>query len=87
MHEPNFDFEPDPGYVEEPFTELVARLRRRPPRRGLPHKTFDELADEQGVGPTDVDRLMALRPPPFYEGFEEDITRMRRGLPPLGRRK
>jgi hypothetical protein len=45
------------------------------------------MAEEQGVGPINIDRLMAKSPGPFYEGFEEDIRRMRRGLPPLGPRE
>jgi hypothetical protein len=39
------------------------------------------------VGPINVAELRALSPGPLYEGFEEDLKRMRRGLPALGPRK
>ena len=67
--------------------ELRARLWSRPPRGGGRHKTFDELCREQGVGPIDVDKLRELSPGPFYEGFEEDLKRMRRGQQVLGPRR
>ena len=69
------------------LAEFIERLRRRPPRKGCPRKTFAQLAAEQGVGPIDIDRLMAKSPGPLYEGFEEDVRRMRRGVTPLGPRK
>ncbi len=77
----------DDDYKPETLTELIERLRRTPPRRGEVHKTFEEIAAEQGVGPFDAEWFKANRPAPFYEGFEEDIRRMRRGLRPLGPRK
>lgn len=55
---------------------LVARLRREQPPR------FDRVAPP--INPAD---FRANSPGPLYEGFEEDITRMRRGLPPLGPRR
>jgi hypothetical protein len=64
--------------------DLRARLLSRPPRGGGRHKTFEDLMQEQGVGPINLAELKELNPGPFYEGFEEDITRMRNGLPPLG---
>ena len=66
--------------TEEEFAkelgELVARIRREHPPR------LENVAP-----PIDLERLRALRPGPLYEGFEEDVTRMRRGLAPLGPRK
>jgi hypothetical protein len=65
--------------VKEEFAKelavLVARARLRPPR-------FDRIAP-----PIDPVALIASSPGPFYEGFEEDLKRMRRGLPPIGPRK
>lgn len=79
------------GGPRETVLELVARLRREPPRRGEPpYKTLAEISAEQGVGPIDIEELKKLRSnlaEPFWEGFEEDIRRMRRGLPPLGPRE
>ena len=71
----------------ETLAQVIARLRRTPPRQGMPHKTIAELAAEQGVGPINIEELMAKSPGPLYEGFEEDIRRMRRGQLPLGPRK
>jgi hypothetical protein len=59
----------------EVLAEAVARARKVPPR-------FDRIAP-----PLDPERLLAMGPGPFYEGFDEDIKRMRRGLDPLGPRK
>ena len=73
--------------TQETLLEFIARRRREPPRRGECRKTLAELDEEQGVGPIDMEDLRANMPDPFYEGFEEDIRRMRRGLPPLGPRK
>ena len=51
--------------------EATALARRVPPR-------FE-------VKPAiDLERLRPLCTGPIYEGFEEDVTRMRRGLTPLG---
>jgi hypothetical protein len=65
--------------VKEEFAKelavLVARARLRPPR-------FERVAP-----PIDPVALMASGPGPLYDGFEEDIKRMRRGLPPIGPRK
>jgi hypothetical protein len=58
----------------EVLAEVVARARKVPPR-------FDRIAP-----PMDSERLLALSPGPLYEGFEEDVKRMRRGLEPLGPR-
>jgi len=81
----------NPVSNDEPYelglTEFIEHLRRTPPRRGMPHKTFEELAAEQGVGPIDFDKLMAKAPGPLYEGFAEDVRAMRRGRPPLNRPK
>jgi hypothetical protein len=67
--------------------ELIGRLRSRPPRGGGRHKTIDDLCREQGVGPINLAELRALRPGALYEGFHEDLKRMRRGLPALGPRE
>jgi hypothetical protein len=67
--------------------KLIARLRSRPPRGGGQHKTFDDLCREQGVGPINVAELRKLSPGPRYDGFEEDVKRMRRGELALGPRK
>ncbi len=67
--------------------KLIADLRSRPPRSGGRHKTIDDLCREQGVGPIDPAKLRALSPGPLYDGFEEDLKRMRRGLPALGPRE
>lgn len=76
--------EPDDEFS---LTEFIEWLRRSPPHKGFPRKTLDEIIAEQGVGPIDIDQLLAESPGPLYEGFEEDICRMRRGLPPLGPRE
>ncbi len=55
--------------------EIVARARRHPPRL------------ERIAPPINARELMESSPGPLYEGFEEDIKRMRRGLEPLGPRK
>ena len=81
------DREELPTDSDEAFLSFVESVRRRPPRKGLPHKTFAELATEQGVGPIDIEDLMSKSPGPLYEGFEEDIRRMRRGQQPIGPRK
>lgn len=77
----------DDDYQPETIAELIKRLWREGDRNGKPHKTFAQIADEQGVGPIDFEKLMEHSPGPFYEGFREDVRRMRRGLPPLGPRK
>ena len=68
-----------PTVAEEQFAKelrtLVARMRRHPPR-------FDRLAP-----PIDVADVMAHCTGGLYEGFEEDVKRMRLGLPPLGPRE
>ncbi len=65
--------------TEEEFAkelgEVVARARRHPPRL------------ERIAPPIDLVKLRELSPGPLYEGFEEDVKRMRRGLEPLGPRK
>jgi hypothetical protein len=70
---------------QETLAELIKRLRRIPPRPGTPpHQSLDEIIAEQGVRPIDADRLLANSPGPLYEGFEDDIRRMRRGERPRG---
>jgi hypothetical protein len=54
------------------LTEFVADLRRR----SSPQVVLGE--------PINLERLRALRPGQLYEGFEEDVKRMRKGLEPLG---
>ena len=57
--------------ADQMILEATARARQVPPR-------FEVKP------PINLARLRALRPGPIYEGFEEDVKRMRRGLPPLG---
>ena len=57
------------------LTKFVAELRRRAPRPVV-------LGE-----PINLEELRALRPGRLYEGFEEDVKRMRRGLEPLGPRE
>jgi hypothetical protein len=57
------------------LAEAVARARRVKPRI------------ERVAPPIDWDEFLASGPGPFYEGFEEDLRRMRRGLEPLGPRE
>lgn len=69
----------EPMTREEAAQELrraVARARRIDPPR------LDRVAP-----PIDADKLEALCKGPIYEGFEEDLKRMRRGLEPLGPRE
>jgi hypothetical protein len=80
----------DPVDDDRPLTtlELIKYLRSQPPRPGFPRQTLEEIALEQGIkGPIDFEEWQRESPGPFYEGFEEDIRRMRRGLPPIGPRK
>jgi hypothetical protein len=56
--------------------KIVARVRREDPPRL-----------ERVAPPINAAELMALAPGPIYEGFEEDVKRMRRGLEPLGPRE
>jgi hypothetical protein len=65
---------PEAQFSQELRT-LVARMRSHPPR-------FDRLAP-----PIDVADVMAHCTGGLYEGFEEDVKRMRHGLPPLGPRE
>ena len=60
--------------ADEMILEATARARRVPPR-------FEVKP------PLDFEKLDALCTGPIYEGFEEDVKRMRRGLPPLGPRE
>jgi hypothetical protein len=78
---------PDDDSEPTSIAEYIQYLRDRPPRPGFPRKTLDEIFEEQGVGPIDPEWLRANSPGPLYEGFEEDIRRMRRGERPLGPRK
>jgi hypothetical protein len=72
----------------ETLAELIQRLRREPPGPGEPaHQSLDEIIATQGVRPIDPERLIAHSPGPLYEGFEEDIRRMRRGQSPRGPRQ
>jgi hypothetical protein len=54
---------------------LVAEMRRHPPQ-------FDRIAP-----PIDVADVLAHCTGGLYEGFEEDVKRMRRGQLPLGPRE
>jgi hypothetical protein len=56
--------------------EIVADARRR-----YPHGVVEHVAP-----PIDAAKLRALAPGPFYDGFLEDVRRMRIGLEPLGPR-
>jgi hypothetical protein len=62
------------GFSKE-LKRLVAQMRRHPPQ-------FDRVAP-----PIDVADVMAHCTGGLYEGFEEDVKRMRRGLSPLGPRE
>ena len=68
-----------PTAAEEQFAKelwtLVARMRRHPPR-------FVRLAP-----PIDVADVMEHCTGGLYDGFEEDVKRMRHGLAPLGPRE
>jgi hypothetical protein len=80
----------DPADDDKPMSiqQYVAYLRSRPPRPGFPRKTLEEIAAEQGVtGLIDWEMWDREGPGPLYEGFEEDIRRTRRGLPPKGPQK
>jgi len=58
--------------VARDLAETMARARRHPPRlEGIPP-------------PINARQLMEMSPGPLYEGFEEDIKRMRRGPEPPG---
>lgn len=72
---------------EETFADVVKRMRAALPTGHPDLKSFAEIAREQGVGPFDTKRARALAPGPIYEGFEEDVRRMRRGLQPIGPRE
>jgi hypothetical protein len=60
---------------DEFLRKFIADLRKRAPPLVV-------LAE-----PINLERLRALRPGKIYEGFEEDVKRMRRGLEPLGPRE
>jgi hypothetical protein len=55
--------------------KAIARARMDPPRWG------------RIAPPIDAARLRALSPGPLYDGFREDVKRMRLGLEPLGPRE
>ena len=68
----------EPMTYEEYVRELrkdVARARMHPPR-------FDRVAP-----PINAAELRALAPGPLYDGWLEDVKRMRRGLEPIGPRE
>jgi hypothetical protein len=61
---------------ERELRKVVARARRiSPPRL------------EWVAPPIDLAKLRPLCKGPIYEGFDEDVRRMRRGLEPLGPRE
>ena len=62
--------------AEKVLRDAIARARRMDPPRL-----------ERVAPPIDAAKLRALAPGPFYEGFLEDVKRMRRGLEPLGPRE
>lgn len=59
------------------LTELLAWLRKNCPPPRI----------ENVAPPINLEELRALNPGPLYEGFLEDVKRMRRGLEPLGPRE
>jgi len=61
---------------ERELRKIVARARKADPPRL-----------ERVAPPIDKAELLALCTGPIYEGFEEDVKRMRRGLEPLGPRE
>jgi hypothetical protein len=62
-------------FPSDDLRAMVNEMRRHPPQ-------FDHVAP-----PIDVDDVMAHCTGGLYEGFEEDVKRMRRGLSPLGPRE
>ena len=60
---------------ERELRKAVARARMDPPR-------FDRIAP-----PINAAELRKLAKGPIYDGFLEDVKRMRRGLEPIGPRE
>jgi len=59
------------------LTDFIDQLRRTyPPQR------IENIAP-----PINLEELRATNPGPLYDGFLEDVRRMRRGLEPLGPRE
>ena len=59
------------------LTDFIDQLRRTyPPQR------IENIAP-----PINLEELRATNPGPLYDGFLEDVRRMRRGLAPLGPRE
>ena len=59
------------------LTEFMAWLRR----------TYPPQHTENVAPPINLEELRATNPGPLYDGFLEDVKRMRRGLEPLGPRE
>ena len=72
---------------EETFAHVVKRMRAALPPGHPDLKSFAEIAREQGIGPIDAKRMWALNPGLLYEGFDEDLRRIHRGLEPIGPRE
>jgi hypothetical protein len=63
--------------AEEEMAEFIATLRRTYPPQHI----------ESVAPPINLEELRECNPGPPYEGFLEDIKRMRRGIQPLGPRR
>jgi hypothetical protein len=67
--------------IQKSNQSLTPAERRR---EALRSKTFEELAEEQGVTlPFDGDKWLAKGPREFEDGFEDEIKALRRGRGPI----
>jgi hypothetical protein len=71
----------EPITFEEFERALRASVERA--RRENPPELFQATCKAK---PIDPEKLMEMAPGPIYDGFEEDVRRMRRGLPAIGPR-
>lgn len=71
------------------WRQRVAYLKSRLPPGDPDLMSLSDMAREQGKGPITLETLQEMGNSglALYEGFEEDVTRMRRGLEPIGPRK
>ena len=72
-----------PNYIPQ----LVAHLRSQFPPGHRDLRSISDMAREQGKGPVDwerINRILREEGDVFYEGFDVDLKRMRRGLDPIG---
>lgn len=66
-----------PPITQEEADEMILRATAKARAAPPPHMDVRP--------PIDLERLRPLCIGPIYEGFEEDMMRARKGLPPLGR--